>query len=217
MRSDTTPTIQCNHLNRRSFLRVAGIATAVGLLSASPAGRLGFAAALSEAQRAKLTPDDIIEMMKRGNERFRRGEETPHDYLAQQVASAKGQYPAAVILSCIDSRAPGEVIMDLGIGDIFNARVAGNIVNDDIAGSIEFPCKLARAKVMCGSAALGLAPGATWGLAARTARSRRKIEHSRPGRSVATKFVISARRPSDKLKPSSGSVGAPIGCGPMAL
>jgi carbonic anhydrase len=86
--------------------------------------------------------------MKKGNRRFRRGEETPHDYLAQQRASAKGQYPAAVILSCIDSRAPAETIMDLGIGDCFNARVAGNIANDDILGSMEFACKVAGAKVV---------------------------------------------------------------------
>ena len=148
LRSDTTPILHCSHLNRRSFLRVAGIAAGVGLLSANPAGHLVFAAALSEAQRAKLTPDDIIALMKRGNERFRHGEETPHDYLAQQEASAKGQYPAAVILSCIDSRAPAEMIMDLGIGDCFNARVAGNIANEDILGSMEFACKVAGAKVV---------------------------------------------------------------------
>ena len=148
MRSHTTPTLQCNHPTRRSFFRVAGIATAVGLLSASPVGYLAFAAALTQAERDKLTPDDIIALMRRGNERFRRGEETPHDYLAQQKASAKGQYPAAVILSCIDSRAPAETIMDLGIGDCFNARVAGNIANDDILGSMEFACKVAGAKVV---------------------------------------------------------------------
>jgi len=95
-----------------------------------------------------MTPEEIIAAMKRGNERFRQGEESPHDYLAQQRASAKAQYPAAVILSCIDSRAPAETIMDLGIGDCFNARVAGNIANEDILGSIEFACKVAGAKVV---------------------------------------------------------------------
>jgi carbonic anhydrase len=86
--------------------------------------------------------------MKQGNERFRLGHESPHDYLAQQKASASGQFPAAIILSCIDSRAPAETIMDLGIGDCFNARVAGNIANDDIIGSMEFACKVAGAKVV---------------------------------------------------------------------
>jgi len=86
--------------------------------------------------------------MRKGNQRFRRGEEYPHDFLAQQRESAKGQHPAAVILSCIDSRAPAETIMDLGIADVFSARVAGNIANDDILGSMEFACKLAGAKVV---------------------------------------------------------------------
>jgi carbonic anhydrase len=135
-------------MNRRGFFRMAGIAAAVGLLSTSPIGHLAFAAALSKAQRDKLTPDDIIALMRKGNERFRRGEESPHNYLEQQEASAKGQYPAAVILSCIDSRAPAETIMDLGIGDCFNARVAGNVANEDILGSMEFACKLAGAKVV---------------------------------------------------------------------
>src|SRR5207245_3821793 len=103
---------------------------------------------LTRAQRGKLRPKDITGLMKKGNERFRLGQESPHDYLAQQKGSAKGQYPAAVILSCIDSRAPAETIMDLGIGDCFNARVAGNIANDDIVGSMEFACKIAGAKVV---------------------------------------------------------------------
>ena len=129
---------------------------------ASLPGRVACAAALTKAQRDKLTPDEIIALMKQGNERFRRGEETPHDYLAQQKASAKGQYPAAVILSCIDSRAPAETIMDLGIGDVFNARVAGNIANDDILGSMEFACKVAGAKVVLvmGHTACGAIKGA---------------------------------------------------------
>jgi carbonic anhydrase len=148
MRSNPTPMLRCDHLKRRSFLKIAGLTTAAGLLSATAAGHFVYAAALTKAQREKLTPDDIIAMMKRGNKRFRHGEETPHDYLAQQRASAKGQYPAAVILSCIDSRAPAETIMDLGIGDCFNARVAGNIANEDILGSMEFACKVAGAKVV---------------------------------------------------------------------
>jgi carbonic anhydrase len=135
-------------MNRRGFLRITGIATAATVLGVAPAGHLVYAAALSKAQRDKLTPDEVIALMKKGNERFRLGQESPHDYLAQQKARAKGQYPAAVILSCIDSRAPAETIMDLGIGDCFNARVAGNIANDDIVGSMEFACKVAGAKVV---------------------------------------------------------------------
>src|SRR5260370_32049394 len=95
-----------------------------------------------------MTPEQIIALMKRGNERFRKGDRLKRDYMAEQNAAAKGQYPAAVILSCIDSRAPAEVIMDLGIGDVFNSRVAGNISNDDILGSMEFASKVAGAKVV---------------------------------------------------------------------
>jgi carbonic anhydrase len=151
-----------NHLHRRSFLKIAGISTATTVLGIASGWHLAYAAALTKAQREKLTPDDIIALMKKGNERFRRGKESPHNYLAQQKASAKGQYPAAVILSCIDSRAPAETIMDLGIGDTFNARVAGNIANDDILGSMEFACKVAGAKVVLvmGHTACGAIKGA---------------------------------------------------------
>src|SRR5258705_9475455 len=148
MPSTATSTLRHNHLNRRSFLKITGIATVTAVLGAAPAGHRVYAAALTKAQRERLTADDIIALMKKGNQRFRRGQESPHNYLAQQKATAKGQYPAAVILSCIDSRAPAETIMDVGIGDCFNARVAGNIANDDILGSMEFACKVAGAKVV---------------------------------------------------------------------
>jgi carbonic anhydrase len=133
---------------RRTFLRTAGVATALGLAGGTFLGRLARADALTKAQRDTMTPDQIIEMMKEGNERFRRGERKNRNYLREQRASAKGQFPAAVLLSCIDSRAPAEVVMDLGIGDIFNCRVAGNVANEDILGSMEFACKLAGAKVV---------------------------------------------------------------------
>jgi carbonic anhydrase len=106
------------------------------------------AAALTKAQRDALTPDEIIEMMKKGNERFRSGHMQKQDFLAQKRASASGQYPAAVILSCIDSRAPAEIILDMGIGDTFNARVAGNVASPDILGSLEFACAAEGAKVV---------------------------------------------------------------------
>jgi carbonic anhydrase len=100
--------------------------------------------------------------MKKGNERFRAGQREDRNFLREQQASAKGQYPAAVVLSCIDSRAPAEIIMDLGIGDIFNARVAGNIANEDILGSMEFACQVAGAKVVLvmGHTACGAIKGA---------------------------------------------------------
>ena len=117
-----------NRVSRRTFFRVAGTAGAAVVASGVLTARRGWGAALTQAERDRLTPDEIIQMMKNGNERFRRGQKTTQDYLAQQRASARGQYPAAVLLSCIDSRAPAETIMDLGIGDVFNTRVAGNVV-----------------------------------------------------------------------------------------
>jgi carbonic anhydrase len=139
---------QCADPGRRDLLKIAGITATTAMLSGVLGRRLAHAAALTPAQREKLAPDDVITLMKAGNERFRLGKESPHDYLAQQKATAKGQQPAAMILSCIDSRAPAETIMDLGIGDCFNARVAGNVVNDDILGSMEFGCKLAGAELV---------------------------------------------------------------------
>jgi carbonic anhydrase len=139
-----------------------GVAAALGLVGGSLFTRYARADALTHAQRDKMAPEQIIEIMKQGNERFRRGERKNRNYLREQKASAKGQYPAAVLLTCIDSRAPAEVIMDLGIGDIFNCRVAGNIENEDILGSMEFACKLAGAKVVLvmGHTACGAIKGA---------------------------------------------------------
>jgi carbonic anhydrase len=118
--------------------------------------------ALTREMRDKLSPEQIIQAMKKGNARFRKGDRKERNYLREQRASASGQYPAAALLSCIDSRAPAEVIMDLGIGDIFNSRVAGNIENPDILGSLEFACKLAGAKVVLvmGHTACGAIKGA---------------------------------------------------------
>ena len=162
MRRHGPSTLRDDRVDRRGFLTTTGIASAATILGVFPASRLAYAAALTKEQRDKMTPEDVVALMKKGNERFRLGQESPHDYLAQQKVSAKGQYPAAVILSCIDSRAPAETIMDLGIGDCFNARVAGNIANDDIVGSMEFACKVAGAKVVLvmGHTACGAIKGA---------------------------------------------------------
>jgi carbonic anhydrase len=155
--------IGCNCLPRRGFLRIAGAATAAAVGGAVLLLPEELRAdALTKDQRAKMTPEQIIETMKKGNARFRRGERKNRDYLREQKASASGQYPAAALLSCIDSRAPAEVIMDLGIGDIFNCRVAGNVENPDILGSLEFACKIAGAKVVLvmGHSACGAIKGA---------------------------------------------------------
>ncbi|MGI2012010.1 carbonic anhydrase [Shewanella oncorhynchi] len=109
---------------------------------------ISFAASLSKDERDGMTPEAVIEHFKQGNLRFRENRTAKHDYLAQKRNSITGQYPAAVILSCIDSRAPAEIVLDAGIGETFNSRVAGNISNRDILGSMEFACALAGAKLV---------------------------------------------------------------------
>ena len=151
----------CGGFDRRGFLRLSTAVAATGLLAGGLGGGLAFAEALTREQRDRLTPDEILAEMKKGNERFRSGHAL-HDYRKQQKASAGGQFPAAVILSCVDSRAPAEVIMDLGIGEAFNCRIAGNIADEDILGSMEFACKVAGAKVVLvmGHTACGAIKGA---------------------------------------------------------
>ncbi|MBN0336005.1 hypothetical protein JTM71_35100, partial [Pseudomonas aeruginosa] len=115
-------------LKRGAALSTLAITGVAGLTVPS----VSFAAALSKEERDKMTPDEVIESLKSGNLRFREGKMQQHDYLAQKRASQKGQYPSAVILSCIDSRAPAEILLDAGIGETFNCRVAGNVENEDI-------------------------------------------------------------------------------------
>jgi carbonic anhydrase len=119
-------------------------------------------ASLTEAQRDSLTPDQVVKKLLDGNARFISGSQRDRDFLGEMKSSASGQYPAAIVLSCIDSRTPVEVISDLGIGDTFNAKVAGNAVNDDILGSMEYACAVAGAKVIMimGHTACGAIKGA---------------------------------------------------------
>jgi len=103
---------------------------------------------LTKESQAALTPADAIGRLKEGNARFVEGRSKSRNLPAEAAATAAGQYPFAVILSCLDSRQPVELIFDQGIGDLFNARVAGNILNDDILGSLEFACKVSGAKLI---------------------------------------------------------------------
>lgn len=103
---------------------------------------------LTKAQQQALTPNEVLEALLAGNERFAAGKATQRDITARIAASSAGQYPKAVILSCLDSRVPVEKVFDVSIGDIFVGRVAGNIVNEDQLGSMEFATKLAGAKLV---------------------------------------------------------------------
>jgi len=103
---------------------------------------------LTAEEQAKLTPDCVIEILKKGNEEFVNNELIVRNNTERVRNSAQGQHPMAVILSCLDSRVPVEDVFHRAIGDIFVARVAGNIVNPDILGSMEFACKASGAKLI---------------------------------------------------------------------
>jgi carbonic anhydrase len=137
-----------NALDRRRFLGASFAMTAMAFVGGATLSEIAHAVVLTKEQRDKLTPDEVLAIMAKGNKRFSTGQREDHNFLAQQRATAAGQYPLAVLLSCIDSRAPAETIMDLRIGDVFNSRIAGNVENPDILGSMEFSCKLSGAKVV---------------------------------------------------------------------
>ena len=103
---------------------------------------------LTEAEQAALTPDSVVAILRAGNDRFMSNDLTQRDHSAAVRQTTNQQYPKAVILGCIDSRVPVEDVFDRGIGDIFVARVAGNFVNEDILGSMEFACKVAGSKLV---------------------------------------------------------------------
>ena len=104
--------------------------------------------ALTEETQASLTPTNVIQLLKDGNERFLNGEALERNFMEQVANTAGGQYPMAAVLGCIDSRVPHEIVFDKGVGDIFSARVAGNFVNTDILGSLEFAAAVAGSRVI---------------------------------------------------------------------
>ena len=164
MRLATSSTPSATRVSgRRRFL-----ATTIGVCAISAVPRASAQAgtrgsgSLTKEQRDRMTPGQVLDTLKAGNERFRTGNMASRDYRDQQRASAAGQFPAAVVLGCIDSRAPAEIVFDAGIGDTFNARIAGNVVNDDLLGSLEFACAVAGARVLLlfGHTACGAIKGA---------------------------------------------------------
>lgn len=95
---------------------------------------------------SSMTPEKALELLKEGNQRFAENARIQRDLMEQVAQTTKGQFPFAVVLGCVDSRVPPEMIFDLGIGDIFSIRIAGNFVNEDILGSMEFACKVVGSK-----------------------------------------------------------------------
>jgi carbonic anhydrase len=103
---------------------------------------------LTKEEQDALKPDEVIRMLKEGNIRFANNDLTARDHSKQVRNSTLSQFPKAIVLSCVDSRVPVEDVFDRGIGDLFVARVAGNFVNEDILGSMEFACKVSGSKLV---------------------------------------------------------------------
>jgi carbonic anhydrase len=141
-------------LNRLGLF--AGLVAAVLVIGACQSSRQAMpgadATAMSpvqtKASQAAMTPQQALAELRDGNERFVAGRPRVRNFPEQVKATASGQYPFAVVLSCLDSRQPIEIVFDQGIGDIFSARVAGNVLDDDILGSMEFACKVSGAKLI---------------------------------------------------------------------
>lgn len=103
---------------------------------------------LTKEMQAAINPSMALELLKEGNKRFVNNLKINRNLLQQANETSSGQYPFAVVLSCIDSRTSAELIFDQGLGDIFSVRIAGNIINEDILGSMEFACKVAGSKII---------------------------------------------------------------------
>jgi carbonic anhydrase len=132
----------------RAIVVTSLVALAGAVSAASDVATPRVERVLTQEEQAKLTPSAVLELLKAGNQRFVAGTLTSRDHSELVRDAANGQFPKAMILSCVDSRIPVEDVFDRGIGDVFVARVAGNFENTDILGSMEFACKVSGAKLV---------------------------------------------------------------------
>jgi carbonic anhydrase len=146
-------------------IRVASLMALASLLLAQTAPVKEAPQVLTKESQAAMTPAAAIERLKEGNRRFVANAMRPRDWNAKVVATAAGQYPFAAVLGCMDSRAPVEIAFDQGLGDLFVARVAGNVVNDDEVGSLEYAVYVgAKLIVVLGHTRCGAVKGALEGV-----------------------------------------------------
>lgn len=119
----------------------------------------------TKESQAALTPAKALELLRQGNVRFAENVKANRNLIHQVNETAEGQFPLAVVLGCVDSRVSAELVFDQGVGDIFSTRIAGNVVNEDVLGSMEFACKLAGSKliVVLGHSSCGAVKGACSG------------------------------------------------------
>lgn len=163
----TGKTLRFNRVNHLSKVRtllqsITFVAVVTMYIAAEPALAQDHKNALTAEDQAEITPTEALDMLKEGNKRFVKGKMVNRDLMKQVSQTATGQYPHAVVLGCIDSRVPPELVFDQGIGDIFAPRIAGNFVNKDILGSMEFATKVAGSKliVVLGHSSCGAVKGA---------------------------------------------------------
>jgi len=144
--------------SRRAFV----MSSALSFAAASGAQAQDACTVFTPARQQATSPEDALRMLQEGNERFASGKTINCDLMAQVRATATGQAPFAAIVGCIDSRVPPELVFDQRLGSIFAARIAGNFVNTDIIGSLEYSCKVAGAKaiVVLGHSDCGAIKGA---------------------------------------------------------
>lgn len=132
----------------RYFFVVAMLFATTHVATAQQPTERDLTAPLTAEAQADLTPEGVIQLLKDGNQRFLNDASLERDFMEQVRQTSDGQYPMAAVLGCIDSRVPHEIIFDKGVGDIFSARVAGNFINTDILGSLEFATAVAGSKVI---------------------------------------------------------------------
>ncbi len=130
----------------RCSLRI--LAPAVGLLLGMTASASSQQAAMTREAQLAITPAGALEALVEGNARYLAGKSRQRDYAAQRAVTATGQYPFASVVACLDSRVAPEIVFDQGIGDLFVARIAGNFVDEEILGSLEFASKVAGSKLI---------------------------------------------------------------------
>jgi carbonic anhydrase len=147
-------------LSRRHFCCAGALASTTATFRSAFAA--DQCAAPTQERQAAATPDDALKELKAGNQRFLSQDMRNCDLLSQVRATAGGQFPFAIVIGCIDSRVPPELVFDQRIGDVFSGRIAGNVVDDDIIGSAEFATKLAGARliVVLGHSECGAVKGA---------------------------------------------------------
>lgn len=142
------------------------LAGLVALAIASPVPSLAAAETQTQQSQAAMTPDAALQRLRDGNQRFREGVAIQRDLVEQVAETSAGQFPFAAVLGCIDSRVPPELVFDTGIGDVFSARIAGNVLDEELLGSLEFATKAAGARliVVLGHTQCGAVKGACDGV-----------------------------------------------------